>query len=184
MSYYRRIVFHTLALFLSNRMLDFKVQRCTRRCAATDRELRPSEPFYSVLVPDGSDVVRRDYAVEGWQGPPDGAIGYWKSEMPDPSTQKMSWAPNDVIRHYFRQLVEQNGDRDTAFVLALLLVRRRLMRLEETQRDDQGEVLVLYCSQAEKEFKVPVVEPTSERIQEIQKHLSELLFAKADAGTD
>ena len=35
-------------------MLDFEVQRCTRRCAATDRELKPGETFYSTLVVVGA----------------------------------------------------------------------------------------------------------------------------------
>lgn len=162
-------------------MLDFEVQRCTRHCAATERELKPSEPFYSVLVPEGAQIIRRDYCVDAWQGPPDNALGFWKSEMPDPSARKLHWAPNDVMRHYFHQLVAQDDDRDTAYVLALLMVRRRLLKLEETERtDDGGEVLVVYCPQTEEQYRVSVVEPSAERVEEIQDHLSKLLFAQAE----
>ena len=162
-------------------MLDFEVQRCTRRCAATDRELKPSEPFYSVLIQEGAEIIRKDFSAEGWQGPPEKAIGFWKSEMPDPSARKLHWAPNDVIRHYLRQLLEQGTDQDTAFVLALLILRRRLMRLEETESDAEGrEVMVLYCPKAEEHHRVPVVQPNASRVQKIQEHLAKLLFAQAD----
>ena len=40
--------------------MEFDVQRCSRRCAETDREFRPGESFFSVLLPEGADVVRRD----------------------------------------------------------------------------------------------------------------------------
>jgi hypothetical protein len=161
-------------------MLDYEVHRCTRRCAATERELAPSEPFYSVLVQEDAEIIRRDYCVDAWPGPPENAIGFWKSEMPDPAARKLHWAPNDVLRHYFRQLIDQGNDRDTAYVLALLLVRRRLMRLEDTERSEGQEILVLYCPQAEQQYRVPVVEPTTARVQEIQEHLAKMLFAEAE----
>ncbi len=162
-------------------MLDFEVQRCTRQCAVTEREFKPGEPFYSVLIRDGAEVIRQDYSLDAWEGPPENVFGFWKSEMPDLSARKLQWAPNDVMRHYFRQLVEGEEKRDTAYVLALLLVRRRLMRLEDTEHDEQGrEVLVVYCPREEMEFRVPVVEPGAQRIQQIQEELAKLLFAQAD----
>ena len=51
--------------------MDFEVQKFTRRCATTERELAAGEVFYSVLIAQGADVVRRDYAEESWEGPPE-----------------------------------------------------------------------------------------------------------------
>ena len=53
-------------------MMDFEVKRCTRRCAASDRELQPGEPFYSMLIQQGAELVRQDFAESHWQGPPEG----------------------------------------------------------------------------------------------------------------
>ena len=55
-------------------MIDYEIQRCTRRCAATDRELKDGETCYSVLVAEGAAVVRRDYSAQAWQGPPDQVV--------------------------------------------------------------------------------------------------------------
>jgi len=159
-------------------MLDFEVQRCTRRCAETDRELKPGEPFYSTLAIHGGEVVRHDYCEQAWQGPPDGVLGWWKSRMPDPNASKLHWAPNDVMLHYFEQLDGPVEKQDVRYVLALLLIRRRLVRLEETEQDEQGrDVLVLYCPRRETEYKVAVVDPPAERIGQIQEELVKLLFA-------
>lgn len=162
-------------------VLDFEVQRCTRQCVVSGSELKPGEPFYSVLIQDGAEIIRQDYSLGAWQGPPDNAFGFWKSEMPDPTARRLHWAPNDVMRHYFQQLIAADEHRDTAYVLALLLIRRRLLRLEATERDEQGrEILVVYCPREEMEFRVPVVEPGTQRIQQIQEELAKLLFAQAD----
>ena len=161
-------------------MLDFEVQRCTRRCATTDRELQPGETFYSVLRVEGADVVRSDYCDEAWLGPPDEALGWWRSQMPTPSTNKLHWAPNDVMLHYFEQLENQPQKQDVRYVLALLMIRRRVVRLEDTEDlGDDRELMVIFCPRNENEYKVSVVPPTEERINEIQKELAELLFADA-----
>jgi hypothetical protein len=73
------------------------------------------------------------------------------------------------------------GRADTCYVLALLLVRRRVARLEETEHDAEGrEVSVLYCSRRETTYRVPNVVPSDERVAAIQQELAELLFAKPE----
>jgi len=157
-------------------MMDYEIGRCTRHCAVSGRELKPGEEFYSALVDQGAGSSRMDYAREVWEGPPPGAVGWWKSHIPDPNSQKLTWAPNDVMLDFFDELAEQPDRQDVRYVLALLLVRRRVMRLEESQTDtEHGEVIVLYCPRRDATYHVPAREPTPERIDEIQQHLSHLL---------
>ena len=157
--------------------MDFEVQRCTRHCAKTERQFEPDEVFFSVLVAEGGETVRRDYSTEAWEGPPEGVLGWWKSQMPSRNENEVSWAPNDVMLRYFEEL-ETNADKaDVRYVLGLLMVRRRLCRLEETEHEEDGnELLVLYCPRNEKTYKTLVVTPTEHRANEIQDELAELLF--------
>ena len=94
--------------------MDFEVQRFTRRCAATDRELAPGESFYSVLLAEGAQVVRHDYAAEVWTGPPADALGWWKSQLPsaDAKPKKPHWAPNEVMLQLFDELAERPDQAD------------------------------------------------------------------------
>jgi len=160
--------------------MDFEVQRCTRHCATTGRELKPGETFYSTLVAEGSKVVRHDYAAEVWQGPPESVLGWWKSHLPARDARRVHWAPNDVMLELLEQLETQPDKHDMRYVLSLLLVRRRVVRLEDTQRDDAGaEISVLYCPRREKEYRVQTVMPDDQRAIEIQNELANLLFANA-----
>ena len=160
--------------------MDFEIQRCSRRCAVTGRDLKPGETFYSVLCSRGADVVRSDYAEESWKGPPDESLGWWKSQMPDANARKIHWAPNDVMLHYFEQLDEHEDRQDVRYVLALLMLRRRIVRLEERQHDDRGrELMILYCPRNETEYQVTAVDPSPQRISVIQQELARLLFADA-----
>ena len=156
--------------------MEYEVQRCTRHCCQSGRELAPGETCYSALISEGADLLRQDYAADAWQGPPDGAVGWWKGQIPDPKTNKMHWAPNDVMLQFFDELAERPDRQDMRYVLSLLMVRRRVMRLEETRRDEQGgEVMVLYCPRRETSYEVSVVTPDQPRIDEIQQELARLL---------
>ena len=159
-------------------MLDFEVQRCTRRCAKTDREFAPGEVFYSVLVAEDSDVVRRDYCQQAWEGPPEDVVGWWKSQMPEANAKRADWAPNDVMLDYFQQLEQCAEKQDVRYVLALLMTRRRLLRLEDTETDEHGvETLVLFCSRNDTEYRVVSCVPEQQRAEEIQEELAQLLLA-------
>lgn len=157
--------------------MDYEIARCSRRCAATDRELAPGEEFYSVLVVEGAETKRYDYSAEAWQGPPEGSVGWWKSEIPGQTKKRFGWAPNDVMLGLFEQLTDQPDQQDMRYVLGLLLVRRRVMRHEETETDPEGrQTLVLYCPRREATYQVAVATPGQARIDAIQEELAKLLF--------
>jgi len=157
-------------------MIDYDIQRCSRRCAATDRELNVGEVCYSVLVPEGAAVVRRDYAAEAWPGPPAGALGWWQTTIVDPQAGRLHWAPSDVMLNYFERLLDDPAAEDARYVLALLLVRRRVLRVEEYEKDAAGrETLVLHCGRNDATYRVTEAMPTPERAAAIQQQLAELL---------
>jgi uncharacterized protein YbaR (Trm112 family) len=81
---------------------------------------------------------------------------------------------------FFEELRQKPELQDMRYVLALLLVRRRVMRLEESEHDAQGrELLVLYCPRRDTAYRVPVVIPEESRAGTIQEELAALLFANA-----
>lgn len=157
-------------------MLDFDVKRCTRRCATTEREFKPDETIYSVLLPEGSHVVRYDYSQEAWEGAPEGAIGWWIGKMPSADSKKVSWAPNDVMLHFFRQLEGQEDKVELRYVLSLLMIRRRILREEATNRNDAGEeVITVHCPQDDSQHQVIVRLPAPQQAVQLQEALSQLL---------
>ncbi len=157
-------------------MFDFEVQRCTRQCAKTERTLKPGETYFTVLKVEGADVVRYDYSAEAWEGPPEEALGWWTAEIPTKDANRLHWAPNDVMLDMFEQLEQEPDQQDMRFVLALLLVRRRVLRLEDTQYDEANrERMVLFCPRRDTTYEVLTVVPTKERQQAIQEDLAVLL---------
>ena len=157
-------------------MTEYEIQRCTRHCAVSGRELAGGETCYSALVCEGGQTRRLDYAAEAWSGPPAETVAWWKSQIPDPAARRRHWAPNDVMLEFFDQLEGLPEKQDMRCVLALLLVRRRVMRLEESEYDASGgEIMVLYCPRRDATYRVPAVAPEATRVEEIQQELAKLL---------
>jgi hypothetical protein len=139
-----------------------------------------------VLQVEGAEIIRQDFCSEGWNGPPEKAFGWWKSRVPEPTAKKIKLAPNEVLLELFDQLAERH-EADLRYVLALLLVRRRVLRVDLAgesigvqQRAAENETMIVYCPKRETTYEVPVAMPRGERIDEIQKQLSDLLVADAE----
>ncbi len=136
--------------------------------------------FYSALVPSGASVVRQDYSLEAWPGPPADALGWWKAQLPTAETNKTQWAPNDVMLELFDELTGQADRADLRYVLTLLLIRRRVFRLEDTEQGASGlQTLLVYCPRRQADYKVTVSMPDGLRAQQIQQSLAQLLFRPA-----
>ena len=156
--------------------MDYEIERSAKSCAVTGREFAPGEEFYSALIAEGAELKRCDYSVAAWQGPPPNTVGWWKSQMPDQHARRSYWAPNDVLLNFFDELAEQSDKQDMRYVLALLLVRRRVLRMEEERRDEAGhERLMLYCPRRDTQYEVPAVAPDPQRVEQIQQVLAKLL---------
>jgi hypothetical protein len=157
---------------------DFDIQKCSRRCIVTGRQFAPGEEFYSVLISEKGEIIRQDFSLEAWKGEPENALGSWRSRIPDESTPKVTMAPHDLILQYFEELLNQGTNPELCYVLTLLMIRRKIARLEETLHEANGEeVLIVYCPKREQEYRVPVIEMSAPRVQAIQDEISQLLFS-------
>jgi len=167
-------------------MDSYEVPRCSKICTATSRELKPGEWFYSVLLVEKRGIRRLDYSQDGWEGPPISVsengidlIGYWKSRLPLPNDNKVKLAPNDILLNLFDQLSDQLDKQDMLYVFVLLLIRRRILRLEKEETDVESgcKTLVVYCPKREVTYRIPVTPPDDEQIEQMQETLTGLLYA-------
>ena len=164
-------------------MLDYDVDRCARRCCATEREFRPGDEVISSLVSEQGQVKRCDYLASAWPGPSESTLAWWKGRVPEPSDHKPRWAPNEVMLECFEQLAGVADKPELRYLLALVLVRKRILRQEATEKDEQGrEVAVFYCSRSESEHRVLQAFPSAERAAEVQAELLQLLQQPGPAG--
>ncbi|MCB9851192.1 MAG: hypothetical protein H6817_10875 [Phycisphaerales bacterium] len=126
-------------------MDQWEVARCGGTCVATNRELVAGEEHYAVLFEDGESFRREDYCLEAWQGPPPGAFCFFKTRVPVREKKKRLLVDNDVIINFFIRLTDEDAESRLhfRFVLALILLRKRLLKYEETEQEGDKEFWIM-----------------------------------------
>ena len=164
-------------------MQEFSIQRTTRKCHKADRLFQPGERYYSVVLQRGSELARQDFSKEHWVGPPEKSVGWWISQMPAKQKGKLTLAPSHVLLDALESLCELPQESDLAYLLAVLLVRRRILseKLESahsqfTECDPNQTHLQLTYTPERREFSIPVHMPPPERAEYLQQKLVELLY--------
>jgi hypothetical protein len=176
--------------FLDFDMPGFDFKRSSKRCSVTDRAFAPGEKYISALIEVDDDLERRDFSMAEWTEPPEDCVGWWTTQVPEATEGRVFWAPDEVLLSYLEHLRESPGHEDVAYVMTLLLVRKKLFSLEEFVDSPSGQQMVVLNRRAKETLEVPVVDLPPNRMTQIQNELEEKLFTDqpldldAPEGTD
>ncbi|MCH2145702.1 MAG: hypothetical protein MK082_11250 [Phycisphaerales bacterium] len=134
---------------------SYKLGRFIGTCAATDRTLEPGteciaclcEPGEAEIADGALGLVRREYCLEAWESGsrPQGLFSWWRTRMPEPDAPRRVLVDDDALLDLFDRLGSEDDDRRRGFrwVLGLILVRKKLLRLEGSARTEEGDVFLL-----------------------------------------
>lgn len=149
---------------------DYNVKPIGRTCVRTGEELVPGSLCHSVLVEKDGELVRLDYSEAGWVPPPAGLVAHWRCEVPEPTTSAKKSLDVDDLMRQFEQLSEEASPAHDKFryVLALLLLQRRRLRLDGTTVIDDQEFLEVSGVRGEGTFLVPDQQLEDTEVQELQ----------------
>ncbi len=118
---------------------SYPVARPIGTCAATGSVIAPGERYVATFVQrDGSEIFERlDYSAAAWEGgarpqSPLSIFAIWSAVMPAGDGKRKMLLDDDEVLDLFEQLAEANHAKQLSFryVLALLLIRRRILTLE------------------------------------------------------
>lgn len=153
------------------------IPKPSKTCSVSGRELMPGEAFFSTLVEERNALKRLDFGAENWSGPPETFYGWWKTRVPETGEKKIKLAPNDILLNLFEQIRLDPKHDDMLYVLTLLLIRRRLLRYEREEENEEGrKMLVVYAIKENATYEIPIAMPDRDRLEEVQEQLSRLLY--------
>lgn len=155
--------------------MDFNIRPVAKSCAQTGKPFLPGDVCWSVLMEQDGRLVRLDYSIEAWQGPPAGAIGHWRCVIAESSDGGRVKLDADSLFDYFVQLSDSPNlvQQQYRYVLSLLLLRKRRLILEEVFQADDRSWMRMVGSGGEGPFDVPEEELSEDQIQRLQNQLFE-----------
>lgn len=167
--------------------MDIAIHRPRAACAESGRQFVAGEPIYSALVRGQGSLDRRDFAADAWSGPPADTLAWWRSTYPAAATNGGTLAPVDVLLDVVEELDGSDGDAALRYLLALELVRRRVLRFVDhpapggtTSSADDGddrEHVVLACRRRNREYRVRTVSPAEAAAKGVEERLASLLWS-------
>jgi hypothetical protein len=158
---------------------EYSISKATRRCSVSDRELEPGEDYVSAIKPDGDGVRRIDIAAAEWTGPGEDIVGWWRCRMPSQSERKLKPAPTGVLLDTLSELLEHPESQELAYLLALMLIRKRILKEEPSTEDEaSADYWNLVCNADKRVWTVPQIETSAAELNQYREQLQDLLFTE------
>jgi hypothetical protein len=162
--------------------MDYVVKSIGKVCAGTGRELIPGESAHSVLREQRGEMIRDDYSVEGWNQLPDAekdVFAHWITSVPPAKSEEgpQPLGPEQLFEFFEQMLEDMNpAQEQIKYVLALLLMQKKRLRMESTREEDGIGFLTLSGSQGEGPFEVREQQLSDEEIARLQQELGAAIY--------
>ncbi len=167
----------------------YEIARATGMCAATGRPIAVGDEYIATLVESATEerLERADYSVQAWTSGarPARLFGHWRATMESPDARKKPFIDDAALMDLFEQLAEatEPGRISFRYLLALMLVRKRLLRYEGTKRDGAQSVMQVRVATRADQTPAPLVEVLDPGMNDaaISEAIEQLTAVMADA---
>ena len=163
--------------------VDWQVAKPTRQCAASGRDLEEGEIYYSALKEEGEEFMRLDYSADAWpEMDKTPFFSFWRSRVPPENVKKRLVIDVEAFYTFFCNLDDPAEPHRILFryLVALILTRKRVLRLDEIEKGPDGEALLLYDRRAEKQVAVACPEADVEQLTDAQEQLNQIFECQFD----
>lgn len=160
---------------------DWDVGRSASGCTRCGRAFREGDEHYSVLLDAGTSFARQDVCPECWpQQPQSATLGHWKTRVPKKDAKKRRFVDDDVIVNFFERCdgAEDPLKLNFRFVLALVLMRKRLLKYEDSAVENGREVWRMKVVGRGETTKVVNPKLNEEEIAQVSEELGKILNAE------
>jgi hypothetical protein len=163
--------------------MDWDIQKSSKMCSACERAFDEGESYFSALYDRGEQFERRDYCPPCWEADDDEteAFSFWKTHVPTQEEQRKLLVDDDVLVSFFLRLADEQQEqqpqhkRNFRYILALVLMRKKILRFVDIAREDDAEFLVLRYPREDREFRVRDPGLTEEEADTVKDDLSQIL---------
>ena len=169
-------------------MSDWKIARKASACGACEKVFETGEAFVSAIwLGEDAQFVRRDLHVPCFDAVEEEAYSRWVTAIPEKKEKK---PPLDLglAQEFLLRLVKEADPekRKVALVLALLLLRKRRLKLLGERGTDDGRVmdLVVPAKTGDLELCLPAPELEDSEAEEITAELGRLFGLGDDKDSE
>ena len=157
-------------------MEEYKFKRRSTVCMASGEPFREGDVIVSAIYPGEEGFVRRDMREDHFDGAKE-AFSFWRTRMPATEEEETK-LDLDLAADFLDRLVREAdpAHEGLAYLLTLLLSRKRRVKIRETRPVTDGEILTVILPRPEDDATVKVRAPrlSDGDIERLQAELGRL----------
>ncbi len=165
-------------------MIDWNIQSRAHHCQACEQKFADKQAYHTVLCDEKHEYQRVDVCETCWQAQySDGAkdrkgfISQWQGVYHAPPAQPPEAIQKDTAETLLRKLTELNDPKHaaTCYILAVMLERKRLLKIQSQFRQDGKRVFVYEQPKTGDIFTIPDPDLQLDQLQQVQHDVAFLL---------
>jgi hypothetical protein len=161
--------------------MDWEIAKSLQRCQACEKPFDPQEEYFSALYDQDNKFVRKDFCPACWDKQDQTTLfSFWRTRCIPEEKKVKKFVDDSVILDFFMRLqgTADPSKKNFRYVLALLLMRKKLLKFDDIKKGEGGEALVLSLPAEGTKFEVYNPQLTEEQIQQVTEEVGQILNVK------
>lgn len=158
-------------------MEEWKIERSRRKCEACSKGFGALQDYYSGITELQETFTRKDYCPACWNPQRETYYSFWKTAAPPPTGRPKENV--EVILDFFKKLaLEKDLEPEKSklrYLTALLLMRRKRLKLVRTDHRDGQDIMVLEKSWDGEPMDLPAPAIDETELNTLKLKIQELL---------
>ena len=123
---------------------EYNISRTAGQCLRCETPLEEDQEYMAVVVEVDEQLERQDWCLPCWEAPDREEIaevfGQWRTRVPLGKRKRKLFVDDALLVNFFERLADADDPAklNFRFVLALVLMRKKLLIYERAVKDDPG----------------------------------------------
>jgi hypothetical protein len=164
---------------------EYKIESSRRTCHECHRQFQPRDEYVSALFEVETDaahsngLMRLDFCDEHWQVNRTEQLAYWRTRVPlpeEPRKKRLVIDDERLLDVFFRlDGTADPGRVDLRYVIALMLIRKRRLKLDGSRRRGNESFMIVRKSRSKETFEVMDRRLSDEAVLAVSGEIGKLL---------
>jgi hypothetical protein len=162
--------------------MDYKISRSARACTGCGASFGEGAEYFAAIFEGKEEFERKEFCASCWEADAGRAAAaecysHWHAHVPTKDDESRRTLDIEAAADFFRRLAgsEEPHKCNFAYLLALLLMRKKILLLIDTLHEQDREYLLVHFRGEDEEYRVEDPKLTLEELERVKDDLGQLL---------
>jgi hypothetical protein len=160
---------------------EYNISKTACLCRSCQKHLAPGSELVATVREVGEELQRQDFCPECWsaRSPQDRGevLGMWHARVPTPAEKRKLLVDDELLVNLFQRLeaADTPAKANFRFVLALILMRKKLLVYDRTENEGALETWVMHLRGDPTPVKVVNPHLDDDKVAEVSGQLGQIM---------